>query len=54
MKIIVLLLAFAFASAFAFKKAADDVRNIAAQQELKQLEKYPNLLPVVDVVATRT
>ncbi|HEY4651002.1 MAG TPA: hypothetical protein VIG72_06285 [Pontibacter sp.] len=54
MKLIIFLLAVLFFFVLAFKKAADDMRQLSMQQELKQSEAYPNLLPVVEVVTTRS
>ena len=51
MKIIVLLLALVVAFAWGIKEYADDAQEITIQQEIKQLESYPNLLPMVEVVA---
>ena len=51
MKIIVLLLALFIAFGFAVKQAAENVKEITIQQEIEQLDAYPNLLPVVEVVA---
>jgi len=51
MKIIVLLLALFVAFGFAVKQAAQSMKEIAIEQEIKQLDQYPNLLPVVEVVA---
>lgn len=53
MKIVLLLLAMVFAFAFAFKKVADDVRNIAVQQELKLYAANPNAPDVVEAAVTR-
>lgn len=51
MKIIVLLLALLIAFGFLIKEYADDAQEISIQQEIKQLDAYPNLLPVVEVIA---
>ncbi|MEJ8758400.1 hypothetical protein WG947_15410 [Pontibacter sp. H259] len=51
MKIIVLLLALFVAFGFAVKQSAENVKEITIEQEMKELQKYPNLLPVVEVVA---
>ena len=51
MKIIVLLLALFVAFGFAVKQAAENMKEIAIEQEIKQLENYPNVLPVVEVLA---
>ena len=51
MKIIVLLLALFIAIGFAGKQAAENAKEMAIQQEIKQLESYPNLLPIAEVVA---
>ncbi|MER2998989.1 hypothetical protein [Pontibacter populi] len=49
MKIIVLLLALLVAFGFAMKQAAENMEEMTIQQEIKQLDQYPNLLPVVEV-----
>lgn len=54
MKIVVLLLAMVFAFAFAFKKVADDVRNIAVQQELKLYAANPDTPDVVKTAVIKS
>lgn len=54
MKIVVLLLAMIFAVTFAFKKVTDDVKRIAAQQELKQYAAHPTTPDVVKVAAAHS
>lgn len=54
MKIIVLLLAILITVGLVFKKAADDQKELTIRHEVEQLKKqYPNVLPVVEVVAPR-
>lgn len=54
MKIIVLLLALFFAFGLVVKESADEIKQVSIQQEIEQLESYPNLLPLVEVVAPRS
>ena len=54
MKIVVLLLALFFAFGLIVKQSAAEVKEITIQHEIEQLESYPNLLPVVEVVAPRS
>lgn len=51
MKILILLFAFTFGFGASVKKSADDLKEISKRNEIKQYNKYPNLLPVVEVVA---
>jgi hypothetical protein len=54
MKIIVLLLALVLAFGLIVKQSAAEVKELTIRHEIEQLEIYPNLLPVVEVVAPRS
>ena len=52
MKIIVLLLAITMGAGATIKKTSQDMQKAAARaQEAYELREYPNVLPVVEVVA---
>lgn len=53
MKLIILLFAMLFGFGTVVKKTADDIKVAGATQELNQYKAYPNLLPEVEIVATR-
>ncbi|MFD2246875.1 hypothetical protein [Pontibacter ruber] len=52
MKIVILLLAFTMGMGATIKKTSKDIQEAAARaQETYELREYPNVLPVVEVVA---
>lgn len=54
MKIVILLFALIFGFGATCKKTAHDLKKISIQHELNAgYQQYPNMLPVVDVVASR-
>jgi hypothetical protein len=53
MKLIILLFALVLGFGATCKKTVDDVKDIAALNELNAYKNYPNLLPVVEVVAPK-
>ncbi|MCJ8165427.1 hypothetical protein MKJ04_11285 [Pontibacter sp. E15-1] len=53
MKIIILLFAFAFGFGASVKKSADDLKEIAERNEIREYQQYPNMLPEVEIVAER-
>ncbi|MBD1397298.1 hypothetical protein H9Q13_08990 [Pontibacter sp. JH31] len=53
MKILILLFGMTAALGAAGTKTASDIKEIQKRNELKALEKYPNLLPEVVVTAPR-
>jgi hypothetical protein len=54
MKIIILLFALIFGFGATCKKTANDLKEISVQHELNAAYKqYPNMLPVVNVIAPR-
>lgn len=53
MKVIVLLLAFVICLGAAFKNTADSVKAVSHRFELASYQDYPNLLPVVEISASR-
>ncbi len=53
MRIVVLLAALIVAFVLGAKEYIDDAQKLKAQQELNEVEHYPNLLPEVEVVAYR-
>jgi hypothetical protein len=54
MKIIILLFAILLTVGLVFKKATDDQKELTIKHEIEQLKgQYPNVLPVVEVVAPR-
>ena len=54
MKIVILLFALIFGFGANFKNTAKDLKEISERHELNAAyKKYPNMLPVVDVVAPR-
>lgn len=53
MKVIILLFAMLFGFGATVKKSADDIKVSSAKQELNRYKTYPNLLPEVEIVATR-
>ena len=54
MKIIILLIGLTTAFGAAGKKTASDLKEIAHRNEVKALQKYPNLLPEVVITASAT
>lgn len=54
MKIIVLIFAFILGFGAICKKSVDDRKEISFQNELNQYKSYPNLLPVIEVVAYKS
>ncbi|MCP2043117.1 hypothetical protein [Pontibacter sp. HSC-36F09] len=53
MKILILLFGLTAALGTAGKKTASDIEEIQHRQELKELERYPNLLPEVVITISR-
>lgn len=53
MKILILLFGMTAALGAAGTKTASDLKEIQQRNELKALEKYPNLLPEVVITAPR-
>lgn len=53
MKILILLLGITTALGAAGKKTASDIEEIKSRQELKELQRYPNLLPEVVITISR-
>lgn len=53
MKILILLLGLTAAMGAAGKKTASDIAEIKHRQELKELQRYPNLLPEVVITISR-
>ncbi|WP_276498561.1 hypothetical protein [Pontibacter litorisediminis] len=53
MKIVILIFAFLLAIGATIKKSASETKEISERLELNQYKSYPNLLPVVEVVANR-
>ncbi|PVY39956.1 hypothetical protein [Pontibacter virosus] len=53
MKILILLFGLTAAFGAAGKKTARDVEEIKHRQELRELERYPNLLPEVVITVSR-
>jgi len=53
MKLIILLFAMLLGFGASMKKTTDDIKAISATHELNQYRTYPNLLPEVEIVATR-
>ncbi|RAU84370.1 hypothetical protein [Pontibacter arcticus] len=53
MKLIILLLSLVTGFGATVKKSSDDMKALKAKIELNQYSQYPNLLPVVEVVAPR-
>ena len=54
MKIIILLIALILGFGATCKKTADDLKEISIQHELNAANhEYPNMLPLVEVVAPR-
>jgi len=54
MKIVILLFAFVFGFGANVKKSAEDLKEISKRNEVREYHNYPNLLPVVDIVAERS
>ncbi|GAA4422714.1 hypothetical protein GCM10023188_00620 [Pontibacter saemangeumensis] len=54
MKILILLFAFTFGFGANVKKSIDDVKEISKRNQVKEYNKYPNLLPVVEIVAEQS
>lgn len=54
MKIIILLFAFTFGFGVSVKKQASDIKELKSRAEINEYKTYPNLLPVVEVVAERS
>lgn len=54
MKIVILLFAFVFGFGANVKKSADDMKEISQRNEVRKYQSYPNLLPVVEIVAERS
>jgi hypothetical protein len=53
MKILILLLGLTTALGAAGKKTANDLKEIQQRNEIKALQKHPNLLPEVVVTISR-
>lgn len=53
MKILILLFGLTAAFGAAGKKTATDLKEMQQRNELKALQKYPNLLPEVTVTISR-
>ncbi|SIT88435.1 hypothetical protein [Pontibacter indicus] len=53
MKILILLFGLTAALGTAGKKTASDIEEIRHRQELRELERYPNLLPEVVITVSR-
>lgn len=51
MKLIILLLALVSGFGATVKKSADDLKELNQRKELNEYKHYPNLLPVVEIVA---
>ena len=54
MKIIILLFAFVLGFGVSVKKQADDIKDLKTRAEVNEYKTYPNLLPVVEIVADRS
>lgn len=53
MKILILLLGITTALGTAGKKTAKDIEEIKHRQELREMQRYPNLLPEVVITISR-
>ena len=53
MKILILLFAFILGFGASVKKSSDDLKEIKERTEINEYKSYPNLLPEVQIVATR-
>ncbi|MBX0334422.1 hypothetical protein K3G39_14360 [Pontibacter sp. HSC-14F20] len=53
MKILILLFGLTAAFGAAGKKTASDIKEIKHRQELRELDRYPNLLPEVVITISR-
>ncbi|MBF8963392.1 hypothetical protein I0P70_09055 [Pontibacter sp. FD36] len=53
MKILILLFGLTAAFGAAGKKTTSDLKEMKHRQELKELERYPNLLPEVVITISR-
>lgn len=53
MKILILLFGMTAALGAAGKKTASDLKEIKQRQEMKELQRYPNLLPEVVITISR-
>ncbi|WP_347157515.1 hypothetical protein [Pontibacter chitinilyticus] len=53
MKLIILLFAMLLGFGATVKRSADDLKVISNRHELSQFKHYPNLLPEVEIVASR-
>lgn len=51
MKMIILLFVFILSVGATCKRGGDEIKEIQLRQELNELKAYPNVLPVVEVVA---
>ena len=54
MKIIILLFVFVLGFGASVKKQADDIKDLKVRAEINEYKTYPNLLPVVEIVADRS
>jgi hypothetical protein len=53
MKLLILLLALVLGFGIISKKAIDERKQIMLRNEIKELQTLPNLLPTVEIVASR-
>lgn len=53
MKIVILIFVILLAVGATIKKSASDTKQISERLELNEYKSHPNLLPVVEIVATR-
>ncbi|MEJ8803770.1 hypothetical protein [Pontibacter sp. H249] len=54
MKIVLLIFAFIFGLGASVKKQANDIKELHVRAEINEFKSYPNLLPVVEIVADRS
>lgn len=54
MRLVLLLLALLVCFGLTCRQTAKDMKRIVIEKELKEYQKLPNVLPVVEVVAERS
>lgn len=53
MKILILIFAFIMSLGIGVKQQVDDIKELKTRAEMNEFKSYPNLLPVVEIVAER-
>lgn len=54
MKIIILLFAFTFGIGAAGKNTCKEIKRVSERRVMNSLSDYPNLLPIIEITASRT